>query len=85
MATVVVGGETYQGQEAKSKKEAEMSAAEVAYNSCLKGKLETLPRLTDTVAHKMHKYHKRKVEPRRDKKYRAIHLFILSVSRNAVS
>nr|GME10412.1 double-stranded RNA-binding protein 1-like isoform X1 [Ipomoea batatas] len=37
VATVVVGGETYQGQEAKSKKEAEMSAAEVAYNSCLKG------------------------------------------------
>ncbi|XP_019160062.1 PREDICTED: double-stranded RNA-binding protein 1-like isoform X2 [Ipomoea nil] len=37
VATVVVGGETYQGLEAKSKKQAEMSAAEVAYNSCMKG------------------------------------------------
>ncbi|XP_019157490.1 PREDICTED: uncharacterized protein LOC109154071 isoform X2 [Ipomoea nil] len=37
MATVAVGGETYQGQVAKSKKQAEMSAAEVAYNSRMKG------------------------------------------------
>ncbi|XP_019160074.1 PREDICTED: uncharacterized protein LOC109156687 isoform X2 [Ipomoea nil] len=36
VATVVVGGETYQGQVAKSKKQAEMSAAEIAYNSRMK-------------------------------------------------
>lgn len=43
VATVEVGDEKYQGQEAKSKKQAEMNAAEIAYNSRLKGKIRFHP------------------------------------------
>lgn len=37
-STVEVGGGTFQGQEAKTKKQAEMNAAKVAYNALVKRK-----------------------------------------------
>ena len=38
VSTVEVGGETYQGRECKTKKQSEMSAAKVAYNSLMERK-----------------------------------------------